>query len=202
MKSSLNIGRCGVAIVFLFFLTACSSNKNDTSTPGKKVPPVRKWKPSPPTIQVNEQGTLTFPDYELTIYGAFAFEPENNGSSLVGTEKGKQYIVLDLGVQNTSEYESVDMGKILLSAKVTDEKGNIYPANPLAVAAYQMAFPDQSQKAEYKAMKGKIKPGRYYRSTAYGFEAPVNVKSFVIALKDNGDFREEASAQRARFTVD
>ncbi|WP_121355010.1 hypothetical protein [Flavisolibacter nicotianae] len=202
MKSSLNIARCGVAIVTLFFFTACSSNKNDIAAAGKKVPPVRKWKPSPPAIQVNEQGTLTFPDYELTLYGAFAFQPENNGSSLVGTEKGKQYIVLDLGVQNTSEYESVDMGSILLSAKVTDEKGNVYPANPLAVAAYQMAYPDQNQKTEYKAMKGKIKPGRYYRATAFGFEAPVSIKSFVITLNHNGDFRDEGYAQRAKFSVD
>jgi hypothetical protein len=185
-------------LLALLLLASCSSQP-EVAIPAKKVLAIKAKTASPPVEESAVPGTISFPEYELKIYGALAFVPENNEASLISTDSGKQYVVLDIAVENLTSYLSIDIGQILLSAKVTDEKGNLYPRNPLAIQAYQLAFPDQTQKAEYKAMKGKIRPGKYYRATAYGFEAPANVTNFVLTV-DEGD--EYHQLQATRFSID
>ncbi|HEU4901646.1 MAG TPA: hypothetical protein VFT06_02615 [Flavisolibacter sp.] len=182
----------------LLLLASCT-NQPEAAIPAKKVLAIKAKNAHPPVEESAVPGTISFPEYELKIYGAFAFVPENNEASLISTDSGKQYVVLDIAVENLTSYLSIDIGQILLSAKVTDEKGNLYPRNPLAIQAYQMIFPDQNQKAEYKAMKGKLRPGKYYRTTAYGFEAPTNVRNFLLTV-DEGD--EYHKLQATRFSVD
>lgn len=146
--------------------------------------------------------SVSTPDYELTIYGAFAFEPEESSANFMKTDSGHRFIVLDMAVENISGKKLVDIGQILLSATVTDYQGNIYPRNALAVEAYEMQYPEQSHKTAYKAMKGKIRPGAYYRTTAYGFEAPEDVKEFLISLPEGDKFSKDSKTQTAAFSVD
>lgn len=196
------IHRLTKSFFFLFFLAllliACGSQP-DVAVPAKKVLAIKTKTANPPVQESAVPGTISFPEYELKIYGAFSFEPENNEASLISVDSGKHYVVLDMAVENLTSYLSIDMGQILLSAKVTDEKGNLYPRSPLAIQAYQLAFPDQTQKADYKALKGKIRPGKYYRTTAYGFEAPVSVRNFLLTV-DEGD--EYHKLQSTRFSID
>lgn len=202
-KTALMIHRLTNSFYFpgfliLLLLASCSS-KPEVAVPAKKVLAIKAKTAGPPVEESAVPGTISFPEYELKIYGAFAFVPENNEASLISTDSGKHYVVLDLSVENLTSYLSIDIGQILLSAKVTDEKGNLYPRNPLAIQAYQMAFPDQTQKADYKALKGKIRPGKYYRTTAYGFEAPTSVRNFLLTV-DEGD--EYHKLQATRFSID
>lgn len=141
-------------------------------------------------------------DYEITIYGAFAFSPDDFNSAFIKTDSGHHFVVLDISVQNMTKKRTVDIGQILLSAIVTDETGNVYPRNALAVEAFEMQYPEQSHQAEYKAMKGKIKPGMYHRTTAYGFEAPDNIKNFVMTLTETDKFEKDSKMRSVAFAIE
>ena len=199
MYANLKIRCHCIAFFAILLLTACNSNKTEVAAPTKKVLAMKNKAANPPVEESKIPGTISFPEYELKIYGAFAFVPENNGSSLISTDSGKQYVVLDIAVENLTSYLDIDMGQILLSAKVTDEQGNLYPRNPLAIQAFQREYPDHTNQKDYKALKQKIRPGRYYRATAYGFEAPTTVKNFFITV-DEGD--EYHKLQSTRFSLD
>lgn len=185
--------------LFAFLFFAACTNKIEVATPAKKAPVVKAKLVGPPVEESAVPGTIHFPEYELKIYGAFAFLPESNSTSLISTDSGKQYVVLDIAVENLSSYQTLDIGQILLSAKVTDDAGNLYPRSPLAIQAFQREYPDQTTQAEYKALKGKIRPEKYYRATVYGFEAPASVKNFQLTV-DNGD--EYHKLQSTRFSLD
>lgn len=146
--------------------------------------------------------TVVAPDYKVTIYGAFSFTPEHNNTGLISVDSGHRFVVLDIAVENTSKSKTVDMGQILLSAKVNDNEGNLYPRSALALEAFELDYPEQSHKAEYSAMKGKIKPGRYYRTSAYGFEAPEKTKNFVLSLPENGNALLHSKLQEVWFSVE
>jgi hypothetical protein len=74
--------------------------------------------------------------------------------------------------------------------------------NAMAIAAYTLQNPDPHHQAQYNAMWGKIKPGEFYRTTAYGLEVPENAKSFVLSMKEDGDIFKESKRYEARFTVE
>lgn len=146
--------------------------------------------------------TITAPDYEVTLYGAFAFAPDRNEAGLISADSGQRFVVLDIAVENTSKAKTVDMGQILLSAKVTDDEGNLYPRNALALEAFELEYPEATHKSEYSAMKGKIKPGGYFRTSAYGFQAPEGKKNFVLSLPENSNVLAKPKLQEAWFSVE
>lgn len=210
MKTTLATMFCAVGLsalaVFATYNKSVSTSVVVTKKPTVKPKEVLAKKKQPVAIQQtslpNAVTNVVAPDYELTIYGAFAFVPEDSTSNFMKTDSGHQFVVLDMAVENTSNKKIVDIGKILLSATVTDLEGNIYPRNALAIEAYEIQYPEHRHKAEYNAMKGKIKPGAYYRTTAYGFEAPEDVKEFLISLPEADKFSKNSKVQTAAFSVE
>lgn len=203
MKTKTVVTHFSACFLFVILLTSCNNNPAKEAAPPKK--PVVK-KPAA-THQAKEDeatalATITAPDYEIKIYGAFAFSPEGSEQNLLKPDSGNQFVVLDMSVLNTSDNKTVDIGKILVSAKVTDEKGTIYPRSALAVEAFELEYPEEEHKAEYRAMKGRLRPGQYYRTTAYGIEAPDTVKNFVIELAEGPAAPKNNKLLQAKFTIE
>lgn len=210
MKAGLGLFFWIAACTSLTVLTACQENKPRIKAMAEKgeTPKAthssftQEKTHSAEDVIFTTPATLTAPDYEVTIYGAFAFAPEHNGAGLISADSGHRFVVLDIAVENTSKNKSVDMGQILLSAKVSDDEGNLYPRSALALEAFELEYPESSHKSEYSAMKGKIKPGRYYRTSAYGFEAPEGKKNFVLTLPENSNALVKSKVQEAWFSVE
>jgi hypothetical protein len=199
--------------LLLLLLTACSENKqanpavetqvkSATSEPIKEV----KQKSEAETPAVPEDGpamaTIAAPEYEAKLYRAVAFLPGHDGAGMIKVKPGNRFIVLDMSVRNTSKSKEVDMGQILLSATVADEKGKEYRFNAMAVAAYTLDNPDPRHQAQYNALWGKLKPGDFYRTTVFGLEVPANAKNFVLSMKENGDIFKETKRYNPKFTVE
>lgn len=202
MKSSAVLLTWGLGLLFLSPFSACQTPKKEPPAASKKTQAVAAKRNASST---SNQGNgalvkVSTPDYELTIYGAFAFLPDDK-NSVLKAEPGHQFVVLDLAVENTSAYKSLDMGQLLLSAVVRDEKGTVFPRSALALQAYAVQFPGDQHNADYKAMRGKIRPGHYYRATAYGFEAPMNVRQFLMTIKEDGEFASKF-VHEVRFSID
>lgn len=211
MKTALATVFSALGFFALAFFAA-SPKSERVINPPSKINPVIKRAPvratSEQSIAMNKEAASTAlasvstADYEITIYGAFAFTPDDSFAHFMKTDSGYQFVVLDMAMQNLSKNKSVDIGQVLLSATVTDEDGNIYPRNALALEAFEMQYPEQSHKAEYKAMRGKIKPGAYYRTTAYGFEAPENLKHFFIEFPKGSKPQKNAGTETVAFSIE
>ena len=146
--------------------------------------------------------TIKTPAYEAKIHQAIAFLPKDDGVGLMKVKPGNRFIVLDMSVRNTAKEEEIDMGQILLSSKVTDDKGREYRFNAMAIAAYTLSNPDPAHQAQYNAMWGKMKPGDFYRTTVFGLEAPASTKNFVISMKEDGDVFKDTKRYEAKFSVE
>jgi len=53
----------------------------------------------------NETTVVATNDYEIKIYGAFAFVPEDSFARFMKTDSGHRFVVLDMAVQNKSAIE-------------------------------------------------------------------------------------------------
>ena len=211
MKTALATTFCAVGISALaVFATynktarpsAAAVAKSDMAGAKRNMPAKTNAKVISSQSLIEGATSVNTPSYALTLYGAFAFEPEESSADFMKTDSGHRFIVLDMAVENMSQKKALDIGQILLSATVTDYEGNIYPRNALALEAYEMQYPEQSHKTAYKAMKGKIKPGAYFRTTAYGFEAPEDVKEFLISFPERDKFSNDSKVQTLAFSVD
>ncbi|HEU4901644.1 MAG TPA: hypothetical protein VFT06_02605 [Flavisolibacter sp.] len=200
-------------LLTILLLTACGGNektppavetkvKAATTAPAKE--PVAKSEV--PGTKLPEDGpsiaTITAPAYVAKVHRSMAFIPENDGMGMMKVKKGHHFVVLDMSVRNTSKKQEVDMGQILLSTKVTDEKGNEYRLNPMAIAAYTLNNPDPQHQAQYNAMWSKLKPGDFYRTTVFGMEVPDGTKNFVLAMKEDGDIFKDSKRYTAKFSAE
>jgi hypothetical protein len=89
-----------------------------------------------------------------------------------------------MAVRNTTTNKHVDMGTVLLTAKVRDEQGREYLSNPLVIAAFNLEYPNRHHPALITAMKGVLAPGAEYRTVIFGFEAPVEVRNFMLQMEE------------------
>ncbi len=199
-------------ICYLLIFISCSDTKNaESTTIATQVKSATTASPQPAAKQETtatppEDGaaiaTINAPDYVVVVHKAIAFIPKDDGAGLMKIKQGHRYVVLDLSVRNTSKNKEVDMGQILLSSKVRDEKGKAYNLNAMAIAAYTLNNPDPHQQAQYNQMWSKIKPGDFYRTIAYGLEVPESAKNFVISLKEDGDIFKDTKRHEATFSVE
>lgn len=197
----------------LFLLSACGGNE--------KTPPAIETKvkaattaPAKDTVAKSEAtgsaipedgpaiATITAPAYVAKVHRSIAFVPKNDGMGMMKVKKGHHFVVLDMSVRNTSKKQEVDMGQILLSTKVTDEKGNEYRLNPMAIAAYTLDNPNPQHQVQYNAMWSKLKPGDFYRTTVFGMEVPDGTKNFVLNMKEDGDVFKESKRHTAKFSAE
>ena len=200
------------AISFLLLLTACSENKQQAVSDNVQVKAVsttvaEKAEPAPDSTAAKPEespaiATIIAPEYEATIHRAIAFFPKDDGLGLMKIKQDHRYVVLDMSVKHTAKNKEVDMGQILLSAKVRDEKGREYSMNAMAVAAYTLENPNPHHQAQYNQLWGKLKPGDSLRTTVYGIEVPVQAKNFVLSLKEDGDVFKESKRHEVKFSVD
>ena len=197
----------------LLLLNACGNNAKPPAVLETKVKsataPLSKdtvTKSKTTTPQTPEEApviaTITAPAYEAKVHKGIAFVPENDGAGLMQPKPGHRFVVLDMSVKITSKSKEVDMGQILLSTKVTDEKGKEYRMSPMAIAAYTRNNPDPEHYAQYNAMWSKLKPGDYYRTTVFGMEVPAGIKTFLISMKEDGDVLKDSKRHEAKFTIE
>lgn len=199
--------------LFCFLLTACGENKKAAPTMETQVKSATTTTPKETTKSEEktettkpEDGpaiaTLTSPEYVAKVHRAIAFVPKNDGMGMMKVKPGHHYVVLDMSVRNTSKNKDVDMGQVLLSTKVTDEKGKEYRFNAMAIAAYTLDNPDPQHQAQYNAMWSKIKPGEFYRTVVFGLDVPDGAKNFVISMKEDGDILKEGKRYEAKFSTE
>lgn len=140
--------------------------------------------------------------YEFTLYKALAYVPKHDGVGQMKLKPGNRYLVLDVAVKNKSKSKELDMGQVLLSAKLRDKKGTVYPLNAMAVAAYTLDNPDPQHQAQYNALWGKLQPGETYRTFAVGFEVPESATNFVFSMDDDDNNLGESKRVEAGFKID
>jgi hypothetical protein len=202
MNERCKILGCGVLFLALSMLIACQRNRSTSNNATKPTTISKAVRPLSSEADTNALATIEAPDYEVKIYGAFSFVPDGDSAGLITPDADHKFVVFDVAVQNTSENRVVDMGQILLRARITDGAGQIYPNSPLAVRAFELAYPEPEHQLQYRSMRGKIRPGQYYRTTAFGIEAPLAAKDFAITLEEEGSLAGEAKMREAKFTID
>jgi hypothetical protein len=144
--------------------------------------------------------TITTPVYEAKLYWAVPFIPRNAAMGLIQADSGHQFILLDIAVRNITTDKHVDMGTILLTTTVRDEKGREYFSDALVIAAFNLEFPYPQHHTQYSAMKGILPPGASHRTIAFGFEAPADAKHFVLSM-ENGTNCNVNKLYEASFTI-
>lgn len=206
--------RASSCLLTLLLLTACGANETTTPPTVETKVKAATTAPAKDTVAKSETtsttvpedgpaiATITAPAYVAKVHRSIAFVPTNDGMGMMKVKKGHHFVVLDMSVRNTSKKQEVDMGQILLSTKVTDEKGNEYRLSPMAIAAYTLNNPDPQHQAQYNAMWSKLKPGDFYRTTVFGMEVPDGTKKFVLSMKEDGDVFKDGKRYTARFTAE
>jgi hypothetical protein len=140
--------------------------------------------------------TIETETYVMKIHKAIPFMPDDTKTAgAFKTKEGNQFIALDISV-NSKSNQSLEMGTILLATEITDEKGIKFGEMLPAVTAYTLMFPDPKQQEEYDAIwSEEYVPGQFHRTVAFGFEAPKDVKTFIIKMptKPNANEMEQAT---------
>ena len=210
----MNVSKISCFLLLLSFLTACNSDKNAapvevtqvksaTTTVATDTTAATKTAEAPAPDDGTAIATITAPAFVSKIHHAIAFVPKNDGGvGMMKLKPGYRYVVLDMSVRNTSKSKEVDMGQILLTAKISDDKGKEYRHNAMAIAAYTLDNPDPHHQAQYNALWGKLKPGDFFRTVVFGIEAPESAKNFVISMKEDGDTFKEGKRFDAKFSID
>ncbi|HET7896835.1 MAG TPA: DUF4352 domain-containing protein, partial [Flavisolibacter sp.] len=146
--------------------------------------------------------SIRTPQYELKLYKAIAFVPKQENAEGSRLKPDHRYLVLDISVQNTAKTKEVDMGQVLLSAKLQDKKGRTYPLNAMAVASFTLENPDPEHQAQYNALWGKLKPGETYRTKAVGFDVPTTAKEFSLSMNADDNSQPDSKRQQLKFTLE
>lgn len=133
------------------------------------------------------QATIQAPEYEVNLHWAIPFIPRGQGEGLVQIDSGSQFVLLDLSVKNTTSDRAIDMGQILLGAKIRDAEGREYTSDPLVIAAFNLEYPYPDHQAQYRSLKGILQPGKSGRTVLLGFQAPVTAKQFLLILEGTND---------------
>ena len=144
--------------------------------------------------------TIQTADYEVNLHWAIPFTPRSHGEGLVQADSGSHFVLLDLSVKNTSAERAVDVGELLLSAKIRDNNGGEYASDPLVIAAFNLEYPYPNHQAQYQSLKGILQPGESGRTIVLGFEAPAGVKQFSL-LFANPDGRNENGFYEGDFCL-
>lgn len=157
-----------------------------------------------PPVPVAEAAlaTLRTPHYELKIFEAISFVPNKAGTEEIRLKPGFRYLVLEVAVQNRAKDKALDMGQVLLSAKLQDKKGKVYPLNAMAMAAFTLDNPDPQHQAQYNAIWGKLQPGEIHRTKAIGFEVPDDQRSFTLSLNADDNSSPQTKRQEVKFVVE
>lgn len=132
--------------------------------------------------------------YEMKVHRAIPFRPKADPLGMYKLPEGDRYVVLDLSVRNKGS-EPLEMGSILLVAKVTDETGTALKGNLMALSAYTLENPDPNHDAEYgEVWSMEFKPGAVHRAVALGVQAPAAARTLTFAVParagDSKDFRQ------------
>ena len=144
--------------------------------------------------------TISTPAYEAKLYWAIPFIPRGSGEGLIEADSGSQFILLDVSIQNTTTDKVIDMGEVLLTAKVRDEEGREYTSDPLIIAAFNLEYPFPGHREQYRSMKGALMPGAVHRTVVFGFEAPASFRNFVLVLEE-GDSSQSNTIYEAPFIL-
>jgi hypothetical protein len=196
----------------LLLLTACGDNKKTapivetkvksaTTSVKETVAKTETTKPLQPE-EAPAIAIISAPSYVVKVHRGIAFLPENDNIGIMKPKPGYQFVVLDMSVRNISKSKEVDMGQILLSTKITSEKGKEYRLSPMAIAAYTLNNPDPQHQAQYNAAWSKLNPGDFFRTTVLGMEVPIATKTFVISMKEDGDVLKDSRRHEAKFTIE
>ena len=197
------------ALCFLLFTSCGNNNSKSTSTETTKGAAdnsgaTQASSTTNTTATKAEDGpaiaTIETDLYVAKIHRAIPVVIKQDASTaLYKVRDGYQYIVLDMSVKNKSGKE-LDMGQIMLGAKVTDESGKDV-GNLMAIAAYAYANPGGDHQTQYEAMWGKMQPGDFNRTYVLGMEAPKTAKTFKLSMKTTPDFFDDKSRKEVTFTL-
>lgn len=131
---------------------------------------------APPALGLIDTG-----GYVMTLHRAIPFQPKTKTAGLK-PRNGYRYVVLDISMKNKGG-DALDMGKIMKSAKITDQNGKSYRVSAATLQAYNAEYPDPRQQAEYDALQAAaFKPGETHRALVLGLELPADVKALVLSL--------------------
>lgn len=178
--------------VFLPFLTAicllaACSNDNKESSKTETTSSLRETNAtSLPSAKPEDDAAIAIIEtdaYILKVHKAIPFMPDATKTAGAFKPKdGNQYIALDISVKSKSN-QPLEMGSLMLATQVTDEKGSKFGELIPALTSYTLTYPDSKQQEEYDAIwSEEYAPGQQHRTVAFGFEAPKEVKTFIIKM--------------------
>lgn len=138
------------------------------------------------------------PSYSYTIYRVIPFE---STEGYFNPKEGNQYVVLDISVTNKSK-QPLDMAVIMSSSKIKDKDGKEYGDVLGALTAYTLAHPQTNWKSEYGAIwSEKFPSGETHRTTAMGFQAPKNIKEFLLSMPESDDLQKLGKKVEKPFSI-
>ncbi len=154
---------------------------------------------SVPEAKMLPLGTIKSSVFDVTIHWAIPYKPVSPDELLLEAKEGHHFVVLDISYRNTSTDQEADLGMVILTTTIKDECGREYYSDPLAIASLQREYPFPQHEAQYRKMRGVLKPGEFCRTTIIAFEAPEAIKSFILSMPD-GDSRS-TELHETKFTV-
>lgn len=166
--------------------TACNDEKQkstttDTANVTSETKPASEENTTKPKDEA-AIATVETDDYILKIHKAIPFVPDDaKTAGAFKPKEGNQYIALDISVKSKSS-QSIEMGSIMLSTEITDEKGTKLGGTVPVLTAYSLTYPDANFQNEYDAIWNDFASNEFHRTTALGFEAPKDAKTFTVKV--------------------
>jgi hypothetical protein len=139
--------------------------------------------------------TIETEDYILKVHKAIPFAPDASKTAGAFTPKdGNKFVALDVSVKSKAS-QSIEMGAIMLTTEITDEKGTKFGGTVPVLTAYSLTYPDSKFQDEYDAIWNDFPANAFHRTTALGFEAPKDVKTFMlkVPVKAYGNEKKEVT---------
>ena len=181
---------CTIALAAFGIIYACNKSQTAALSGSHTAREKTTRHPAPEATgkkRNRSQATIQATGYEVNLYWAIPFTPRSHGEGLVEADSGSQFVLLDLSVKNTTSDRALDMGQILLGAKIRDTSGREYTSDPLVIAAFNLEYPYPNHKEQYRSLKGILQPGESGRTVMLGFEAPMDARQFLLSLEGMSD---------------
>lgn len=152
----------------------------------------------PVSDDVKPLQVIETPSYSYTIFRVISFE---STEGYFNPEEGNQYVVLDISVTNKSK-QPLDMAVIMGSSKIKDKDGKKYGDVLGALTAYSIEHPRTNWKSEFDAIwSEKFPAGETHRTTAMGFQAPKNIKEFILSMPESDDLQKLDKKVEKPFSI-
>lgn len=193
-----------VILPLMLIITLTISCNEKKQTPGTEEPTANTDSGS--TIDSNEKAKspaiaiVETDQYEMKIHKAIPFTP--TGTTLTFKPKeGNQYVVLDISVKNKTD-KPLNMGVILSSTKIKDEKGNVYGDVLGSLHAYRLSNPDTKAEKEFEIIWSEtFPPKEAHATTGLGFQAPKDIKNYTISMPVSDDLMALDKRKEAKFSL-